>query len=702
MTDDATASTAYLSGIYTPTRRPTRVVLVGDVPVGGDNPIRVQSMTTSYTHDVPATLEQIEQLVAGGCEIVRVTVPTMKDAEALPAIRAGMKQRGISAPLVADIHFSPKLALLAAEHVEKVRVNPGNFTDSKRFAEQEYTDEAYAAELARVEERFTPLVLKCKARGIAMRIGTNHGSLSDRVMNRYGDSPLGMAESAMEFVRICRQHEYHDLIISMKASNTRVMTEAYRLLAAKMDDEGMDYPFHLGVTEAGDGDPARIKSAIGIGGLLLDGIGDTIRVSLTEHPTAEVPVGFALANLAHPLPDPLVLTDVSVQPAPHTGPMTFLRRSTRRAEQGRAAAALGADQDVRVEVGLGRPSLVEGTKLVGTAETLCGPGAGERRAEILGLDLTDAADVDALVAARGALDGAGLRVALHARAERAVWSQPELRARVLDVADRLTIADCEIPEVASLAREVAGHEDTALGLELEVSSAPEEPDWDTRCTLLRDQVEAAHLAGLDLVVVALRPRTAADARHLTPAGRLLAAILDAGECDVPLVLHALAPPDSEGCAGLLLAATTAGGLLVDGIGDALAVDGPLDPRRSTDLAFGILQGARRRTTETEFISCPGCGRTLFELEPVTAQIKELTGHLKGLKIGIMGCVVNGPGEMADADFGYVGWKVGKVNLYVGQECVVRDVPEDEAPDRLVELIKEHGRWVEPAVPLPVA
>ncbi|MEZ6185215.1 MAG: (E)-4-hydroxy-3-methylbut-2-enyl-diphosphate synthase [Planctomycetota bacterium] len=656
-----------------PRRRPTREVWIGDVAIGAEHPIRVQSMTTTFTYDVEGTLGQIERLIAAGCEIVRVTVPSLKDAQALPELRARMAERGLSVPLVADIHFSPKLAMLAVEHVDKVRVNPGNFTDTKRFAQRSYTDEEYAQELARIEEKFTPLVLRAKERGIAMRIGTNHGSLSDRIVNRYGDSPQGMVESALEFVRICRKHDYHALVISMKASNTRIMTEAYRLLAQQMDLEGMDYPFHLGVTEAGDGDPARIKSAIGIGGLLQDGIGDTIRVSLTEDPAAEVPVGFAIAQRAG-----AELRAPELPGNDPTDPLTFSRRATRRIEQGRAAAAMGASQDVRVEAHLGRASHVDPALFAAHA----GAAAGERRLELARLEVSDAADVDAFVALREAADAVDL--ALDAWAAPAVWINEELLSRLLPAADRLTPREAAIADAEILARAVAQHEDTALLLEGHYPQA------------LADQAQAA-VKELAHVALSVLPGEAALTH---PAWtRALVGELAERELDLPIVVVANYH-DVEADQALVDAATSAGGLLIDGIGDALRIEGT-DVGRVRDVAYGVLQGARRRTTETEYISCPGCGRTLFELEPVTQQIKERTAHLKGVKIAVMGCIVNGPGEMADADFGYVGWKPGKVNLYVGKECVVREVPEDEAPDRLVQLIKDQGRWVEPSVALPV-
>ncbi len=375
-------------------RRPTRVVHVGDVPVGGREPIRVQSMTTSYTYDVAKTVGQIEALARVGCEIVRVTVPTREDALALPAIREEMKRRKLSVPLVADIHFSPTVAMLAVEHVEKIRVNPGNFSDgSKKFVEKEYTDEAYQAELARMEKLFAPLVLRAKARGISMRIGTNHGSLSDRIINRFGDSPAGMVESALEFVRICEKLDYRELIISMKASNTLVMVQAYRLCAARMAEEGMDYPFHVGVTEAGDGDDGRIKSSIGIGSLLEDGIGDTIRVSLTEDSTKEIPVALALAKRYSDLSqaEERIEKPSSIELKENVDPHLFSRRKTRRTEQGPKYAAVGGDQPHRVEVDLGPVTTSNAAPIAELAQVLSGPKSGERRLELLSVSVTEAA-----------------------------------------------------------------------------------------------------------------------------------------------------------------------------------------------------------------------------------------------------------------------------------------------------------------------
>jgi (E)-4-hydroxy-3-methylbut-2-enyl-diphosphate synthase len=692
-------------------RRPTRVVHIGDVPVGGREPIRVQSMTTSLTYDVPKTVQQIEDLARVGCEIVRVTVPTREDAVALPAIREEMRRRKISVPLVADIHFSPTVAMLAVEHVEKIRVNPGNFTDgSKKFVVKEYTDDVYNAELARMEKQFTPLVLRAKARGISMRIGTNHGSLSDRIVNRFGDSPAGMVESALEFVRICEKLDYRELIISMKASNTLVMVQAYRLCAARMAEEGMDYPFHVGVTEAGDGDDGRIKSSIGIGSLLEDGIGDTIRVSLTEDSTKEIPVALALAKRyselsGRSLPESRGGGPIEIKE--NVDPYLFSRRKSRRQEQGPKFAAVGGDQPFRVEVDLGAVSPANHQQIADLARVLSGPKAGERRLEILSVSVPDAASVEGLEKLRTAL--AGVDVALDARMAKEVWTQIDLGARVAAVADRTTPLNVERSRYFNaLATEVGRHEDHALLIEVDGTSAPP-PEAPNALAAYADLAEKAVAIGQDVLAGASRLPHAqlvfalrlADGIEPVAAWRVFAATLDARGLDFPILLRTTVRPrkDSgpanawEDCQ--VQAALRLGSLLVDGIGDAVRIDGLVDAHRAVDLAYGILQGARARTTKTEYISCPSCGRTLFDLETTTAGIKQRTEHLKGVKIGIMGCIVNGPGEMADADFGYVGWKPGKVNLYVGKEVVVREVPEDQAADRLVQLIKDHGRWNEP-------
>ncbi|MEE9230263.1 MAG: (E)-4-hydroxy-3-methylbut-2-enyl-diphosphate synthase [Acidobacteriota bacterium] len=677
-------------------RRRTREVAIGDVRLGGSQPIRVQSMTTPPLADTVATVDQVSRLVASGCEIVRLTVPTAADAEHIPAIRASLGRRGLKVPLVADIHFSPAAALKALEYVEKVRVNPGNFADSKRFLRREYTDAEYASELQRLEEKLRPLVKRAREFGVAMRIGTNHGSLSDRILNRYGDTPLGMVESALEFVRICEAHDYRDLILSMKSSNPQITLQAYRLLAARMAEEGMDYPFHLGVTEAGDGGPGRIKSAIGIGSLLEEGIGDTIRVSLTEDPVAEIPVARALvapfnSRVDRTLgpggaPDPQAVPPASVEII-----TLYHRRESRQIACG--PVSIGGREPVRAEIRLsGEFGRSELAALVG----------GERGAEVVSIpatsleDLHRAAEVSHEVRMRNAMalvDSPHAAVALCVDLRSAVRLSPsDLEVPVADRFDRLDLlVAAHSPEAASLTALWMKHAGTTeLPVLLELDATGNSPGRSSSSFHdLEPLLEVLRTAG-GAPMLALRcgpERSGTELLH-----RLASWLREAGlEC--PLLLAEEAPP--EPAYELLRPSVRLGGLLCDGLGDAVRIDGTQDARWRLDLAYDILQGARVRLSKTEFISCPSCGRTLFDLVTTTQRIKERTAHLKGVKIAIMGCVVNGPGEMADADFGYVGGAPGKVNLYVGQECVLRHVPEEEADIRLVDLIKEHGRWVDP-------
>ena len=588
---------SYVASPFTCTRRVSRVVQVGNVPVGGDNPIRVQSMITCDTMDTAASIRQTLELAEVGCEVVRITAPTVKDAANLQHIAAGLRAQGCHVPLVADIHFKPEAAMEAAKWVEKVRINPGNYADSKKFKIVEYTDEQYAAELERIRERFTPLVLFCKEHGRALRIGTNHGSLSDRIMNRYGDTPLGMVESALEFARIARDLGFHAFVFSMKSSNPKVMIAAYRLLAARLNDEGPDwnYPLHLGVTEAGEGEDARIKSAIGIGSLLADGIGDTIRVSLTEDSVHEIPVARALVRQASSPADAagLQLGDVEVP----WDAFSYTRRASHTIERG--GVRLGGEELVRVVV----------------------------------------------------------REASYAKIAHKI-------AQLGDYQPEIVYEQANIAEI------------------------------DPRDTLAIEQLNAS---GTDQLV------TVADGLPLAPipAFRLLAAQL-APRHSI-LLKDTLAPapdPAADFLPTLLAASTHIGSLLCDGIGDAILVQGEDAPGQALRLSYNVLQAAGARIFKTDYVACPSCGRTLFNLQTTTARIKAATAHLKGVKIAIMGCIVNGPGEMADADFGYVGGAPGKVNLYVGKQPVKFNIPEVEAVDRLTDLIREHGKWVEaPAPPL---
>ena len=647
-------------------------------------------MTTPATHDVDATVEQIRRLVQAGCEIVRVTVPSTRDAEALPEIRKRLQRSGIRVPLVADIHFSPAAAMMAVEHVEKVRINPGNYADTKRFKVWEYTDTEYQAELERIEERFKPLVLRAKARGVSLRIGTNHGSLSDRILNRYGDTPLGMVESALEFVRICERHGHRDLILSMKSSNPMVMIRAYRLLSERMSEEGMDYPFHLGVTEAGDGEDGRIKSAVGIGALLEEGIGDTIRVSLTEDPVAEIPVAYALVEKYNLWIQPAGIPEGDSRTSHRfiAGP-TYARRESSRLEVGRVA--LGGGEPVRVECRLRAP-LQNTAEVEEELRSLEGPPATpDARAEILEVDLFRESDIPRLEELSRRLRSRPVGPALSLRL------RSSLAGRV------------NVPELTRLS-----HLCDRFSLSLETSSAEGHPMLEPTIQTARSQglalaleiraADEAHGASAHLARLAARCLSetgrwpvlslecAVGVSPVVPY-RVLTEALSQSGIHAPLLLRVDVTDRLED--PLLFPSVYLGSLLCDGIGDAVRIEHYGSPADSLRLAFNILQGTRLRLFKTEFISCPSCGRTQFDLEETTRRIKARTAHLKGVKIAIMGCIVNGPGEMADADFGYVGWGPGKVSLFVGKDLIEKDIPYSEADERLVGLIKEHGRWTEP-------
>lgn len=565
-------------------------------------------MITADTMDTAACVQQTLDLAAAGCQLVRITAPTVRDAANLECIVAELRRRDCLVPIVADIHFKPEAALEAARWVDKVRINPGNYADSKKFVAKEYTDAQYAAELMRIEEKFTPLVLLCRDLGRALRIGANHGSLSDRIINRFGDTPLGMVESALEFARIARRHDYHNLVFSMKASNPKVVIECYRLLAARLDALGPDwnYPLHLGVTEAGEGEDGRVKSAIGIGSLLCDGLGDTIRVSLTEDSPHELPVcqdlldqvpaltlaaePAACVHPSQPVVDPGLETVVAACRAPFA-PFEYTRRATTEVPIG-PALTCGGTQTVRVVVARATRDRLDPDRL---------PQSDVRPEAVF----EDVAPVD------------------------------------IDPTMEFTLDDA------------------------------------VRLVTVRD--------GVGLPAIA--------------AFRLLAARLDAKGRNDPILLKDVLDPTPDGASSRVAtvrAATVLGSLLADGIGDAVMVRGAAGAAESVRLAFNILQAAGCRSFKTDYVACPSCGRTLFDLQAVTARIKARTAHLKGVKIAIMGCIVNGPGEMADADFGYVGGAPAKVNLYVGKKPVKFNIPEAEAVDRLVDLIREHGRWTEPA------
>ena len=689
---------------FAPRRRATREVRVGDVGIGGGNPIRVQSMTTTDTQDVAGTVAQAERMIAAGCELVRVTAPSLRDAEALREIRAELTRRGARAPLVADIHFTPNAALEATKWVEKIRINPGNFADKKKFEIREYDDAQWRDEQARVAERFRPLVRRCKELGRAMRIGTNHGSLSDRILNRYGDTAQGMVESALEFLAVCEDERYFDVVFSMKASNPQVAIHAYRMLAARLAQrsaEGAgpgDYPFHVGVTEAGDGEDGRIKSAIGIGSLLEDGLGDTIRVSLTEDPVKEIPVARAIARRIEAR-----WQAAGSLPAPDTDlrfvddPFAHARRASEPvalfagAGPGRGVALspvapieIGGAAPVRAELDLGAPP----QESESTAWQLADALASRREIACEGVRF-DIADEAALARARGfteALARHGLSLPLALRLSAALATSAK------DVGSRWVIPVGVESDPSRL--RAAARSAVATGAAIEWAlDAPANGSVPALSAGLDLALATSREAGLGRLLLSV------DADRPVPAMRAVTALLRARDAAVPLVLVHRDDADVRDDEALLHASIDLGALLCDGIGDAIVLPlrGGWDRAgEALALAYRILQGARLRTTWTEFISCPSCGRTLFDLEETTARIKARTQHLKGLKIAVMGCIVNGPGEMADADFGYVGSGPGLVNLYVGHECVERHVPEAEATARLVDLIKRHERWVEPA------
>ena len=686
MTTAAGPTRHYCASRLRATRRPTRVIDVGGLPMGGDHPLRVQSMTTTPTLDVDATVKQTLALAEVGCEIVRITAQNKKAAEALGEITRKVRAAGCRVPLVADIHFLPSAAMEAAKHVEKVRVNPGNYADKKKFAVREYSDDDYERELGRLHEAFSPIVLRCRELGRAMRIGTNHGSLSDRIMNRYGDTPLGMVESAMEFIRIAESHGFHNLCLSMKASNPKVMIEAYRLAVARMAEEDMHYPLHLGVTEAGDGEDARIKSAIGIGTLLNDGLGDTLRVSLTEDSVYEIPVARDLADKAEAL---WARHAKLPEPTPHitetVDPYTFRRRESAPRRPG-PGVATGATAVPAVVVKSHHP-LSEPSAIVAD---VCHTQTELKESPIEGLlvSVDDPAQLEGLAQVTDALAGAVAFFVLElgddvdlSHLEAHAW--PATDASGITLLQRLNHEDAfYAAELLAFCRN--------RGFQLAVDCEP---------SVLREHLapRLAPEAGEHLVLC-----SGAPAEGLHPAGTHRALVAAADEClpGTPLWIRNTAAntiaPRGYFSDRLLESSILSGALLCDGVGDAITIETEPALPKATALAYNILQGAKSRVSRTEFVACPSCGRTLFDLQEVTRRIRERTGHLKGVTIAVMGCIVNGPGEMADADFGYVGGAPGKINLYVGKECVRYNVPEAEALERLVDLIREHGKWTEPS------
>jgi (E)-4-hydroxy-3-methylbut-2-enyl-diphosphate synthase len=664
----------------------TREVTIGDVPMGGNNPIRIQSMTTTDTMDTIGTVEQSIRMIEAGCEYIRITAPSIKEAQNLANIKKELRGRGYTAPLVADIHFTPNAAEVAARIVEKVRVNPGNYADKKKFDILEYTDAQYQGELERINSKFSPLVNICKEYGTAMRIGTNHGSLSDRIMSRYGDTPQGMVESAMEFIRMCEALDYYNLCISMKSSNPQVMVQAYRLLVQTMVAENMNYPLHLGVTEAGDGEDGRIKSAVGIGTLLEDGLGDTVRVSLTEEPEAEAPVAIALVNRYSVRSQKLKAESQNSEgnkfeienPKSEIShnPYEYKKRETYEAN-----AFIGGHMVPRVIVDLSKENLKDPAVL---------NAAGYLYSAML--DKYNMADQSVDFAYMGdQLPSFNFPGNLKQLYNYNTWKTLANKTNAhplftlqeyVDADDRTSTLNLVRITNADLDTDMFGQIplDKTLLFVLETNELHGMADQRAFFFKMEE-------FGLDVPVIVKRSYIfESESPEVGKSERLeVASHLTSHISYLTTELQ-------------LYAATDMGALLVDGFGDGIWIDAPQLPTNIiTSTAFGILQATRSRISKTEYISCPSCGRTLFDLQETTQLIRSRTSHLKGLKIGIMGCIVNGPGEMADADYGYVGAGPGKITLYRGKEVVKKNVNTAIAVDELINIIQGDGNWVEPVI-----
>jgi (E)-4-hydroxy-3-methylbut-2-enyl-diphosphate synthase len=621
-------------------------VNIGGVLMGGNNPIRIQSMTTVDTMDTKGSVEQTLRMVAVGCEYVRITAPSIKEAQNLAEIKKELRVRGCNVPLVADIHFTPNAAELAARIVEKVRVNPGNYADKKRFETIEYTDAAYEAELDRIRNKFLPLIKICKEHGTAMRIGTNHGSLSDRIMSRYGDSPLGMVESALEFLRICEDEQYYNIVLSMKSSNPQVMVQAYRLLVQRLDEDGFKpYPLHLGVTEAGDGEDGRIKSSVGIGTLLEDGLGDTIRVSLTEEPEAEVPVAITLADRYKTRSGHPAISEIDSP----INPFEYTRRHTRE------VLNMGSHQVPRVIADFSGKQQVRAASLFAVGYNYSVP-----------LDKWNITDMacDYVFLGDNSVDFE-IPGTLGLIFNHAVWLKNKNRDRTYPF---------------MRAQQYLEGAETSAVLNFVYANLPD--------------VTHKLIAKLNQDSTAVLLIDTYNKHGMAEQRRLFMELLSQN-CQTPVIIGRayadLTPEQLQ-----IYSATDVGGLLIDGLGDGvfLAAENCGGDKLVNETAFNILQATRTRISKTEYISCPSCGRTLFDLQETTAMIRSRTNHLKGLKIGIMGCIVNGPGEMADADYGYVGSGPGRITLYKGKEVVKRNVPTAQAVNELIELIRGDGNWIE--------
>ena len=642
------SNSKYCNSLTSYSRRKSRIVNIGGIPMGGNHPIRVQSMTTTNTMDTIATVEQSIRMINSGCEYVRITAPSKKEAENLANIKKELRSRGYETPLIADIHFTPNAAEVAARIVEKVRINPGNFADRKKFKQIEYTDTEYDGEIQRIGERFLPLVNICKEHGTAMRIGTNHGSLSDRILSRYGDTPMGMVESALEFLRICHTENYHEIILSMKSSNPLVMVQAYRLLVNRMDAEGMNYPLHLGVTEAGEGEDGRIKSALGIGTLLEDGLGDTIRVSLTEEPEYEIPVAKTLVDRYSKRIGHENIPEIDVNPIL---PFEYQLRKTH------TVLNIGGENVPRVINDLNLLDEV-------TPKTL----------SELGYTYFEKEDK---------------------------WGISDLACDFIDIGKKEI--DFQIPGTLGIIQAYSIWKNLKKDRHypfLDVEQYLDGTDFHPQLNILYMTLPQL----TDVIITKIKNDSTIvlfsdtyNEHGMAEQRRMIIKLINT-ESTVPVIIGRaygdLSPEDLQ-----IHSSADMGALLVDGLGDGVYVAAErcgtmADVNRT---AFGILQASRTRITKTEYISCPSCGRTLFDLQETTARIRSRTEHLKGVKIGIMGCIVNGPGEMADADYGYVGTGVGKITLYKGQEVVSKNMPSGEADEALIQLIKDYGHWVEPQI-----
>ena len=617
----------YCNDILNYSRWETREVKVGNIGIGGNNPIRIQSMTTTDTMDTMATVEESIRMIEACCELIRVTAPSQKEAENLANIKAELNKRGYDAPIIADIHYTPKAAEIAARLIEKVRVNPGNYADKKKFAKIDYTDHEYQQELDRIFEKFSPLVKICKEHGTAMRIGTNHGSLSDRILSRFGDTPQGMVESAMEFVRICAHHDYHNLILSMKASNPQIMIHAYRLLVDKMKEEGYNFPLHLGVTEAGDGEDGRIKSAIGIGALLEDGLGDTVRVSLTEAPENEAPVAKALVERYLNREK----SNVAIETNSKFNPYAYHKRNSIELNQ------IGGKQVPKVIIDLSKENNI-------TPNTLSNYG------------------YDYLV-------------------EEDKWNIGEQAVDFLYLGDqKLSFA---IPGTLQC---IGDHYQWKV---IDLSEYKEQENVFVQIKGLNELQSFKYTGQKNIILV-----FTSEASNYMQEIRAMFLLLKGKKIDLPVFIR----NDYKGLDELksqTYPSTDIGANMLEGFGDGIWLNNDnISGSKLTSIVFGILQATRTRISKTDYISCPSCGRTLFDLEETTAKIRSRTNHLKGLKIGIMGCIVNGPGEMADADYGYVGSGIDKITLYKGQEVVEKGINSEDAVDALIDLIKDNGDWVD--------